>query len=160
VLAFTLLTMNKSAFIVILLSIFRSISSFGQAEDTTLRAVTSNDSVIARTEQGTINWNVPSGLNNLLESYKRENFKEQGIDGYRIQLFSDGGNNAKDRAQTMLDELLRSYPDVSSYLTYQQPNFKVRIGNFRTKVEARQFQTILSQNYPGCFIVRDLIKVN
>jgi hypothetical protein len=121
---------------------------------------TSSDTLIQPASPGLVVWNLPQGLNTLIEAYKRENYKEAGIDGFRIQVFSDGGNNAKDRAQALLDELIKNNPETPSYLTYQQPNFKVRIGNFRTKAEARQFQTILSQNYPGCFIVRDLIKVN
>ncbi len=152
--------MNKLTFSVVLTSVLHAISSFGQVNDSTFTMRSEIDSILPKTQHGHVSWNLPSGLTTLVEAYKRDNFKEQGIDGYRIQLFSDGGNNAKDRAQSMLEELLKNYPEVSSYLTYQQPNFKVRLGNFRTKAEARQFQTILSQNYPGCFIVRDLIKVN
>jgi hypothetical protein len=152
--------MSKVVFTVFLTCALHSYSSYGQVEARQSNVFSTTDSLSPKSQQGTIIWNMPTGLSNLLEAYKRENFKEQGIDGYRIQLFSDGGNNAKDRAQSMLDELQRNYPDYSSYLTYQQPNFKVRIGNFRTKAEAREFQTLLSQNYPGCFIVKDLIKVN
>lgn len=135
------------------------IAAFG-CFDLQSQTLTVIDTNIQQSMPGTVMWELPVGLSSLLELYKRENYKEVGIDGYRIQLFSDGGNNAKDRAQSLLDELTRNYPETPSYLTYQQPNFKVRMGNFRTKAEARQFQTIVSQNYPGCFIVRDLIKVN
>jgi hypothetical protein len=141
----------------LLLTIFSSYSLNSQSLNQTSLA---SDTSLHLFLPGTVTWDLPAGLNSLIESYKRENYKEIGIDGFRIQLFSDGGNNAKDRAQTLLEEVSNSYPETPSYLTYQQPNFKVRIGNFRTKAEARQFQTILSQNYPGCFIVRDLIKVN
>lgn len=151
--------MKKLAFSVFFIVPIYTLSAFGQSENSSVLK-SSSDSLMPNLQVGIVNWNLPTGLSTLIESYKRENYKEQGIDGYRIQLFSDGGNNAKDRAQSLLDELVRNYPEVSSYLTYQQPNFKVRIGNFRTKAEARQFQTVLSQNYPGCFIVRDLIKVN
>ncbi|MEZ5172720.1 MAG: SPOR domain-containing protein [Bacteroidia bacterium] len=110
------------------------------------------------TTPGTINWKLPGGLSELIEQYKTVNFKEPGLDGYRVQVFSDGGNNARDRASKIQSELENSFPEMEVYLSYQQPNFKVRCGNFRTKAEARRCQLEIMKEFPGCFIVRDMIR--
>lgn len=107
---------------------------------------------------GQIAWNHPEGMNALLEQYKTSNYKEPGLDGYRVQIFSDGGNNAKERAFKVQNTIMELYPELEVYLTYQQPNFKIRCGNFRTKAEARKCQIEIMRDFPGCFIVRDMIK--
>ena len=109
---------------------------------------------------GFATWHLPSGFNSLVELYKKDNYREPGLDGYRIQVFSDGGNNAKERALKLVNEIEESHPDIPVYLSYHQPNFKVRCGNFRTKAEARKNQSSICKSYPGCFIVKDLILVN
>lgn len=109
---------------------------------------------------GFATWHLPVGFNSLVELYKKDNYREPGLDGYRIQVFSDGGNNAKERALKLVSEIEESHPNIPVYLSYHQPNFKVRCGNYRTKAEARKNQGSICKSYPGCFIVKDLILVN
>jgi hypothetical protein len=77
--------------------------------------------------------------------------------GYRIQVYNA---QKRDEANTVKAELLRRFPDQKSYLLYQSPNFRVRIGNFLTQKEASDLRKILSAMYPqrGIYIVPDLIE--
>jgi hypothetical protein len=144
---------HKFVFLIcFILLLENSLSS--QTEGAVLAA--KNDSAVKMI--GIVKWDNPSGLENLVEKYKTENFKEPGLDGFRVQVFSDGGNNARERAMKTLNNLQNDFPELDVYLSYQQPNFRVRCGNFRTKAEARQCQLEIIQQYPGCFIVRDLIR--
>lgn len=147
----------KTSVFIILYSFYCSFC-FSQ-EVSAINQTSSKDSVIL-VSKGIITWKLPLGLNTLLEDYKKENYKEPGLDGYRIQVFSDGGNNAKERAQKLVEEIQSSYPQLEVYLSYQQPNFKVRCGDYRTKAEARKNQALICKNYPGCFIVQDHILIN
>ena len=108
---------------------------------------------------GVIQYQFPSGLIELLEVYKKANYTSPGLEGYRVQVLSDAGNNAKDRAQSAVVEFERQFPGIAVYLSYQQPNFKVRCGDFRTKAEARRLLNDVSGLYPGAYIVRDYIKL-
>lgn len=113
-----------------------------------------NDTII----NGTINYNLPVGFLDLIESYKKANYAAPGIDGFRVQILSDAGNNAKERAQSSLVDFEQKFPGIPVYLTYQQPNFKVRCGDFRTKAEARRLLNEVSRQFPGAYVVRDFIK--
>lgn len=102
---------------------------------------------------------LPIGLDQLIESYKKVNYTSTGLDGYRVQIFSESGNNAKEHAQQSLSEFNQSlFGNCLAYLIYQQPNFKVRCGDFRTKAEAQKLLKQLSGQYPGAYIVKDNIK--
>ena len=81
------------------------------------------------------------------------------MDGYRIQLFSDSGNNSKTKAQAAHDEFQSRYPAIGVYLTFKSPNYKVRIGDFRTKLDAQRFLIEITTDYPNAFIITDQINL-
>lgn len=58
----------------------------------------------------------------------------------------------------MRAEFMQHHPNVPAYLIYQAPNFKVRVGDFRTELEAIHLQRELAYQYPGGFVVRDKVK--
>jgi len=74
--------------------------------------------------------------------------------GFRVQIHF--GQNRNDASQAKTDFGLKC-PGYSSYLTYQQPYFKVCVGDFRTKLEAVRALNYIKKNYPGAFVVRDKI---
>ena len=109
---------------------------------------------------GKVFFSYDKGVEELIEKYKKSNYSNPGVDGFRVQIFTGAGNDSKDKAEKALQEFLSSFPDEVAYLTYQQPNFKVRCGNFRTKSEARKLMKKISYQYPGSYIVKDNIKVD
>jgi hypothetical protein len=84
------------------------------------------------------------------------NMDKETINGYRVQLHF-GGDRKK--AQKIKTDFLQNYPEVSAYELYQQPNFKIRVGDFRTRLEAQKFLKELSATFPGAYIVNDDINL-
>jgi len=112
---------------------------------------------IDSTLEGNVKFQADQGFNELVEKYKKMNYSSATIDGYRVQISTDAGNNAKDLSNKVLQEFRATFSDVPAYITYQQPNFKVRCGNFRNKSEARKLQKRIAYLYPSAFIVKDEI---
>lgn len=78
--------------------------------------------------------------------------------GFRIQVIS---TNQRDQAFRIKAELLTNFPDQKSYIIYQSPNFKVRIGNFIKKEDAELLKSQLNKFYPrGVYIVDDAVEYN
>ena len=79
------------------------------------------------------------------------------IRGFRIQA---ANTQNRDEANAVKAELLRRFPDQKSYLLYQAPNFRVRIGNFLTQKDASQLRKMISVIYPekGVYIVPDIVE--
>lgn len=85
--------------------------------------------------------------------------REQGyMDGYRIQIFMESGNDAIDHAEEVIENFHADYPDIEAYLTYRQPYYRVRIGDFRDRLEAEGFLRRISRNYGQAFVVREKIR--
>ena len=71
--------------------------------------------------------------------------------GYRIQVL-----NTTDRNQALAtkSKLLTLYPEQKTYLMYQAPYFKIRIGNFVEKAEADDLKKELARMFPtGVFVI-------
>lgn len=97
-------------------------------------------------------------IDSLIARHVRINEMKDGFDGWRVQIFSGSGNEARQAANNMRVDFLAMYPDVPAYLIYQAPNFKVRVGDFRTELDAIHLQRELSYQFPGGFVVKDVVK--
>jgi len=76
--------------------------------------------------------------------------------GFRIQVLSSSN---RDNAQKMKTDLMNKFPDYKSYILFQSPNFKVRIGNFLNREEAEKLRKLLNKYFPqGVYIVEDTIE--
>ena len=49
---------------------------------------------------------------------------------------------------------------MKAHEVYQQPFFKIRVGDFRTKLEAYKFQKEIMAQFPNSFIVKDEIEID
>ena len=79
------------------------------------------------------------------------------LKGYRVQIFS---GNKKQPANQARSVFLRVHPKTKAHLDYQQPNYKVRVGDFKTKLEALKYKNGITDEFPNCFIVSDYIDIN
>lgn len=93
----------------------------------------------------------------LVEKHIEFNEKVKSIPGYRVQLASLSGADAKSRAFALKEQLKVDFPYVETYVIFTDPNFRVKIGDFRTKLEAHAFLQKTKEGYPGGTIVKDNI---
>lgn len=91
----------------------------------------------------------------LMEKDKRINENEMTIPGYRVQLYSGSGTNVREEANKIKSDFLKKYEDAPSYVFYDQPTWKTRVGDFRTKLEAEQFLMQIQEDFPNSFVVPD-----
>jgi len=49
------------------------------------------------------------------------------------------------------------FPSIPAYLSFQEPFFKIRVGDFRFKLQADGVLEIIKQDYPNAYTVKDLI---
>jgi hypothetical protein len=78
--------------------------------------------------------------------------------GYRVVLFYDNAQYAQDRAQSVLEQFNKEYPEINAYLVYEKPYFKVSVGDCITSEEALILRNKIIRSYPGAFTRRDNIK--
>jgi hypothetical protein len=77
-----------------------------------------------------------------------ENSAARGIVGYRIQIYMDNSSKAKNEAIRIESLFNETFPDVGTYVRYNAPNWKVLVGDFRTKEEAVAFEQSIRNSLP------------
>jgi hypothetical protein len=92
-------------------------------------------------------------LRQLIKQYIEYRRKENKILGYRIRIFSDSGQSARQHAFSERDRFDSHFPDITSYPVYEQPNFKVYVGDFRTRDEAYRAYKMIQKDFPKAFLV-------
>lgn len=78
------------------------------------------------------------------------------IDGYRIQLFFDSDKRVITEARS---SFISKYPKVDTYVTYNAPNFVLKVGDFRTRLEAERVKASVESEFPTSFIVKEKINL-
>ena len=110
-------------------------------------------------DTGTITIIQDDRVDQLISKHVQINQQNQDIDGYRIQIFFDSGNNSKTAARSIHSAFITKYPNVKAYLTFKAPNYKVRVGDFRSKLDAQRFLNEIITDYPGAWIITDKINL-
>jgi hypothetical protein len=79
---------------------------------------------------------------------------EETANGFRVQIFFGSSRQAAYDAQA---KFMNDYPEIHTYITYIEPNFKVRVGDFRTRLEAQKLETALGDIFKSLFIIPEKI---
>lgn len=123
-------------------------NAFGQQDSTFIGDL--YDSYWARNSQGTVVVHQSEAIGKLMDTIADSKIP---LDGYRIQL-AFGKKNDVTKIRT---EFLQAFPDYRAYVSWLQPNFRLRVGDFRTRLQAEQFKRDIMEAYPNSYIVRDEI---
>lgn len=72
--------------------------------------------------------------NELINKFiaKKRTFNKEFKFGFRIQLY----NGFEVEAKKIQAKFRLEYPEIKTYLVYQQPEWKIRVGFYKTKLEA------------------------
>ena len=78
--------------------------------------------------------------------------------GFRVQVIT---TNKRNEAYEAKARVMQSYPEYRSYIDFQAPYFKVRIGDFKSREEATELRDRLSNMFTGgVFVVPAIINVS
>ena len=76
--------------------------------------------------------------------------------GFRIVIYNGSDKNA---ALAAKNKFSRAFPGTRSYLSYNVPSFKIKIGDFENKNDATKFMRRLMAIFPSSFITPDLVTI-
>jgi hypothetical protein len=127
----------------LILSLFLFSASFAQRGEVTVIKDPLIDSLIAkRSEVYKTTGEVKIGKP-IVSSY-----------GYRVQIFYGSDRREVFNQQARFKSL---YPKFNTYLIYKEPNYYIRVGDFRTRLEAQRLMNEIRPAFPTLFIFREKI---
>ena len=107
--------------------------------------------------QGTVRYDIDPGIVRIQEDYVSNWRKIGEINGYRIQIAAYSGVNSKSQAEYAKNSFNNLFPYTKAYLIYNEPYFKVRVGNYFTRLQAYKDLETIKLTYPSAYIVPDKI---
>lgn len=106
------------------------------------------------TNPGNITYHTSLSLDTLAENTIKTNKQKNTYSGYRIQIYF---GSSREKANEAKSKFLKQYPDVRAYLIYEQPYFKIRVGDFRNRFEAQKLYYNLVDKFSSVLLVPDRV---
>ena len=100
--------------------------------------------------------NQSAAMKSAFDSYVSANASKR-VSGYRIRVYYENNQNARNRSEAIARTISGTYPGIGVYRTFESPNFKVCVGDFRTKDEALKLYHALKSSYPTAIILKETI---
>ena len=99
--------------------------------------------------------NMEEGIDQLMQKNQEINILKNGIEGYCIQIYT--GTN-REKAINIKYKFKKLFPKITtiSYIR-ENPNWKVKVGKFRTKMEAQKLHSIVKSQFPASFIRETIV---
>lgn len=113
-------------------------------------------SVTAAAQNDNVTFHQDRQISELTDLYKVYNKKNDVTDGYRIQLLF---SNDRQEAYNSKAKLYKDLPGEKCYVEYEQPYYKLRLGDYTTRMEAYDKLRTVITKYPGAFVVRAKVKI-
>ena len=109
--------------------------------------------------EGELTINTDPRIDKLVQLHIAYNEVYPFIDGYRIHIFLKSGNEALINAEEIKLEFEEKYENVVAYITFGEPYYRVRVGDFRTRLDAEKFLQQINRTYPNAWVTRDKINL-
>ena len=110
-------------------------------------------------QKGVLVLNQSTKIDTLILKQRQIHVNDSTIDGFRVQIFMELGNDALRHADSVKQVFSKNYPDVPVYLIFGQPYYRLRIGDFRTRLEAERMYQMVKKSYKNAFVTADRINL-
>lgn len=97
-------------------------------------------------------------IDTLINRHILNNSRYNGLEGFRIQIYSSSARNAREESARVRAEFISIFPDIPSYSRFDAPGYyKIRAGDFRTKTEGTKYLLMVRRSFPDAYLVPDII---
>jgi len=88
-------------------------------------------------------------INELVAQKKEYNKKVSSYPGYKIQIYY----GSEKECYEIKDEFSALFPDISTSIIFSTPQWKLQVGNYRTRLEADQSIRKIKEEYPAAIVL-------
>lgn len=86
----------------------------------------------------------------LLNEKRKINTSLTVNESYKIQIY----NGSSENARKTLNDFKQKYSDTDATIVFNTPNYKVWVGNYRTRIEAEKNLAKIKDSYNNVFLIK------
>ena len=106
---------------------------------------------------GSLNVSQDDRIESLISKQRALYKIDSSFSCYRIHIFMEIGNESLYHAKKVKSQFEKAFPDIPIYLTYAEPYFRLRAGDFRNRVEAEKCLRRIKPRFKEAFVTADII---
>ncbi|WP_229214107.1 SPOR domain-containing protein [Dyadobacter flavalbus] len=95
-------------------------------------------------------------LETVLDTLAKQNKSIRYINGFRIQIYV---GNVRQEADEAKSYIYQTFPDMFPYVTYTQPTYRVKVGDFMYRSDAEQYLELIREQYSSAVILADRVEI-
>lgn len=107
--------------------------------------------------KGSLHINQDSRVERLMKRQRDVYAVSNTMSGFRVQIFMEVGNEAVDHAEVVKKDFTEIFPELPIYLSYEQPFYRLRVGDFRNRIEAEKYLRLIKPQFNLAFVTADVI---
>ena len=111
-------------------------------------------------DRATVTVHQSDAIRKAMKLKRQQGHSGDGVSGFRIRIYFSNAQSAREESNTAAIRFSESFPDHSVYRSFVNPNFKVTVGDFRSRSEALRLLSVVKKDFPAAFIVRETISVS
>jgi hypothetical protein len=148
-------SMKKKVFFLLILTIGTLDNCLAQNRNSTAEIMSRRNSGL---NMGELKIYQDPGIDSLIGRYLLYNLRLNGLEGFRIQIYNSSNKNAREESGKVRAEFMSRFPDIVSYASFDKPSYyKIRAGNYRTRVEGTRYLLMIRKVFPDAILVPAII---
>jgi hypothetical protein len=142
--------------LIIILPIFSPLVAQNSKRPVILNEITS-----PKSGEGKVEIIQDKKIDELMGKYIESNSQKTTITGYRICIFSGSKQGiAKTKAGDIRTKFISNYPAIDASIRYERPDWRVFVGNYRSRTDAFRLKKQIEPMFPNAYIVETQIELS
>ncbi len=111
--------------------------------------------VLGQSKEGAVRIESSAHIDEMLAQKKEYNKTLETFQGYKIQIYY----GSEKKCYEVKDEFSSLFPDIATSIIFSTPQWKLQIGNYRTRLEADHSMVTIKKEYPAAIVLATEIEV-
>jgi len=103
----------------------------------------------SQSNEGTVRIESSAHIDQMVAQKKQYNKSLDTYQGYKIQIYY----GSEKECYEVKDEFTALFPDINTSIIFSTPQWKLQIGNYRTRLEADKAMVNIKKEYPSAIVL-------
>lgn len=112
-------------------------------------------SAMGQTKEGTVRVETSAHVDEMLAQKKEYNKSIDSFDGYKIQIYY----GTEKKCYEVKEEFDLLFPDTETVIIFSTPQWKLQVGNYKTRLEADHAMVNIKKEYPAAIVLATEIEL-
>lgn len=112
-------------------------------------------SAMGQTKEGSVRVETSAHIDEMLAQKKEYNKSIDSFDGYKIQIYY----GTEKKCYEVKEEFDLLFPDTETIIIFSTPQWKLQVGNYKTRLEADHAIVNIKKEYPAAIVLASEIEI-